>query len=312
LNTNELAVARKTHVEIHILGTAALIEQTDPNDPMAAVLPDVPATLPMDAHVPYVAWSPSDEAAAPAGTTDPALKRDPLEKSDWRVHRLVQEELIVGNDVSGNPPLKLPTSGEPCSPDFVHGGANLGCIAPVSDFVSAPQAYIADYVNRVTADPKIRGRLEIRNGVLKPQVLDKCEWEIKKASGPATRRHLASDIIYQFDIPEKMLTLKLRKLNESNLTVTTDLVTLKADELGTIVIRFGNAVDIFPDASHLVSVGKPDPHFDVYYDFLDGVPSHDRVLPVRTQDCDGHPFDPTVYCGPGWIKGVGVPKPKKP
>jgi hypothetical protein len=300
--------ANSANVEIHILGTAALIEQPDPKKPVAVILPQVTPSTPAEhPHVAYVAWHAENEDGPVPGSF--IARHDSIDNSDWHVHPLANEEIVIANDLSANPAMLVPASG-PCNPDFQHKGVGgPGCVAPVSDFLAAPAPYDSTFVDKITSNPRVLGRLDITNGTLVPYVIDECKWAITRVGAPqASRQHLASDIGYQFQIADPHLTVKLRSL-KSKPEQTTDLVNLKPIQGRGIEVRFGNAVDIFPDKDHLIPADARDEHFATYYDVLYGVSAKGRPVPVRTKDCNGHAFDPTVYCGPGWVRGVG---PKKP
>jgi hypothetical protein len=311
--------ADKTDVEIHILGTAAFINQSDPDHPIAVILPEVAATHPTQyAHVAYVAWHEENEEQDPHGIPIPITqtvlpKQDTVDKSYWHVHPLINEEVVIGNNLSSNPPMAAPASGA-CNPDFKHDGAGtFGCVAPVGEFggLTAPATYDSTYVDKVTSNKKVMGRLEIGNGVLLPYVTDECHWDITppRATTPI-HRYLASDIMYRFQIDgspaTSKLELQLRPLDGS--AQPAKFVNLESRAGHVIELRFGNAVNIFPEKGlGDIPADAEDAHFRTYYNLIAG--SSNRPTLKRTRDCGSGPFDKIVYCGPGWVFGVG---PKKP
>jgi hypothetical protein len=311
--------ADATDVEIHILGTAALIDQTDTNHPMAAILPEVPAMAPAtDLHVAYVAWHEENEEQDPSGNLIPITQtvvpqQDTIDKTYWHVHPLVNEELVIDNDLSKNPAMPAAASG-PCNPDFKHDGAGtFGCVAPVTEFggLSTAATYDSTYVDKVTKNKKVMGRLEIGNGILVPYVTDECKWDVTPAgAATATHRYLASDIVYRFKIDgapgTSTLKLQLRPLDGS--APPAKFVNLQSRDGHVIELRFGNAINVFPDKGHGdIPADTEDTHFATYYNLIPTAAARPKL--VRTKDCGGGPFDKIVYCGPGWVYGVG---PKKP
>jgi hypothetical protein len=277
------------------------VEQRDPKDLVAVVLPKIDA-MPdgTPAHVAFVAWQQDNEDGPVSGSVE-VLTDDSLGGVEWRVHRLDREELVIDNDLSGNPDLVVP-SDTTCTPNFVTGAAapaQIGCIPQVTQFLGSIPSYNADFVRRVNPSPRIAGRMEIVKGSLMPIVRDSCKWEIAAVGAQQPlKRYMATTIAYRFGTSGP-LKLKLRKLDQP-LGKTTDLVTLKPD--GLIRVLFGNTLNVFPNpvAVHSIATGQADPHFAAYYDFLQNVAN--GPIPRRTGECD-HPATEDVYCGPGWIKG---------
>jgi hypothetical protein len=297
-----------TAVTIHITGTAALIiDPANPSTPMVAILPQDTTAMSEGPHVAYVAWHQENEDGAPNGPVQ--QKHDPIGNSNWQVHSLAHEELLIANDLSGNPMIAAPTASA-CNPGG-GGVADFGCVPVASDFLASALPYDSTYISKVTSNLKVAGRLALSNGTLTPYVTDKCQWDILKVNAlQAKRQHLAGHIDYRFTITGSNLILKLRNLsNPDQPNQATALVSLKPSADGTIEMSFGNSIDIFPD-KHPVNVGFKDQHFATYYDVLYGADATARPVPVRTWVCDKvQPFDPTVYCGPGLVIGVGSPKP---
>jgi hypothetical protein len=285
----------KTSVEIQVRGTAAFVEQADPQHPVAVILPKVgPQPDGSPEHVPYVAWLPDAEQDL-KGSAQPV--QDP-KGGVWHFHRLDREELVLATTPAQNPVLTAPKPGGTCNP--APGSNDLPCIPEVADLASGSHPYNEAYVRANDPAPEVAARVELSNGTLRAVVNDACKWEMTKAgSSSATQSYLASRIDHVHDIVGATLKLQLRKLDKPY--AVTDLVTLKPSGADNkITLRFGNAMSVFPDGNHEIKNGQTDPHFDVYYNFLKDV--KDRPILTRTTVCSGGgSMDEVVYCGPAWI-----------
>lgn len=288
--------AAHTRVTVEIFGTGAYIEQPAETNPLALVFPHVGTGT--HEHIAYVAWRPTSEETR-SGVVP---MEDPAGTGNWNVHRLNREEVVIGNDLSRNPLISLPVEELACaSLSGRRPRHDPGCIPRVVDFLSASHPYNQPFVVRTSPSRQIAGRMEFRHGTLAGARADRCQWEVvKRGDSTPAREHFATKSVYRFVLPSnEPLVLQLRNLDSSD--APKQLVRLLPNDLGEIELRVGNAVGIFP-VGETIKPGQPDPHFHVYYDFLQRV-GNAPPIPVRTAACTAGPVDETTYCGQGYIAG---------
>jgi hypothetical protein len=286
---------RDTDVEVHIRGIASIINQVSATRPLVVLLPVVPTMQGEKPHVAYVAWH-KENVVPGSDHAQCELKIDPYDHSQWRVHVLKNEELVIANPLPLPSAQTLPTK---CSPDFsYHGIADFGCVAHVSEFLKKQTLkYDKLYTEKQTASPNVLGRLEIGGGTYVTYVTDQCKLAMTKEGETTPNNfYLANELVYKFVISE-LLKLKIRKLSDDPKTVPSDFVTLVSTG-NPIEIRFGNAIDIFPPKAIDSANKTKHPHYKAHYGV---VGLQDGPVPESTEDCGGFRADPIVYCGPGYV-----------